>query len=95
MAIDRILFWTGFGVVVRVFQLGIEMRPFFHPKILWGYPLFGAVGGSFGYWVQGVDERQVAHLQERKQSILDKRARRAERLAAAQTETEASGSGAA
>ena len=73
------------------------MRPFLHPKLFWGYPLFGAVGGSFGYWVQGVDERQVAHLQERKQSILDKRARRAERIAAAaaQAEAEASGSGSA
>ncbi len=71
------------GLVVRVWQLGIEMRPFFNRKSLWAYPVFGAVGGSFGYWLQGVDDRQTRTLQERKQIILEKRARRAERQAAA------------
>jgi hypothetical protein len=59
------------------------MRPFFHRKSLWAYPVFGAVGASFGYWLQGVDERQTRLLQERKQAIMEKRARRAQREAAA------------
>lgn len=59
------------------------MRPFFNRKSLWAYPLFGGVGASFGYWLQGVDERQTKILQDRKAAILDKRARRAEREASA------------
>ncbi|KAK4155928.1 hypothetical protein C8A00DRAFT_31179 [Chaetomidium leptoderma] len=79
--VSRVVFWTGFGLVVRFWQLGIEMRPFFNRKSLWAYPLFGSVGASFGYWIQGVDERQTKMLQDRKQAILEKRARRAEREA--------------
>ncbi|KAL2266507.1 hypothetical protein VTJ83DRAFT_5859 [Remersonia thermophila] len=81
--VSRVVFWTGFGMVVRFWQLGIEMRPFFHRKLLWGYPVFGAVGASFGYWLQGVDERQTKMLEERKAAILEKRARRAAQRAAA------------
>jgi hypothetical protein len=69
------------GVAVRIWQLGIEMRPFFNKESLWVYPIFAGVGGSFGYWLQGVDERQQKILAERKQSIMEKRARRAQREA--------------
>ncbi|KAL2119195.1 hypothetical protein VTJ04DRAFT_6155 [Mycothermus thermophilus] len=85
--VSRVVFWTGFGLVVRFWQLGIEMRPFFHRKTLWAYPLFGAVGASFGYWLDGVDQRQTKMLEERKQAILEKRARRAAQRAAAAGET--------
>merc|ERR1712130_768914 len=27
--VNKILFWSGFGLAVRFWQLGIEMRPFF------------------------------------------------------------------
>ncbi|KAK4104699.1 hypothetical protein N658DRAFT_418903 [Parathielavia hyrcaniae] len=81
--VSRVVFWTGFGLVVRFWQLGIEMRPFFNRKALWAYPVFGGVGASFGYWLQGVDERQTKMLEERKQAILEKRARRAGREASA------------
>lgn len=67
------------GVAVRAWQLGLQMTSPLTRQHLWGYPVFAAVGGSFGYWLQGVDERQVAVLEERKQSILEKRARRAAR----------------
>lgn len=69
------------GVAVRVWQLGLEMRPFFNRSSLWAYPIFAGVGGSFGYWLQGVDERQSSMLQDRKAAILEKRARRAAREA--------------
>ncbi|KAL1871045.1 hypothetical protein VTK73DRAFT_2280 [Phialemonium thermophilum] len=78
--VSRILFWTGFGLATRFWQLGIEMRPFFNKESLWVYPIFGACGASFGYWLQGVDERQTAILSERKAALLEKRARRAQRL---------------
>ena len=58
------------------------MRPFFNKESLWAYPMFAAVGGSFGYWLTGVDNRQQKILMDRRNSLLEKRARRAEREAA-------------
>jgi len=58
------------------------MRPFFNKESLWVYPLFGGIGASFGYWLQGVDQRQQTILGARRTSLLEKRARRAEREAA-------------
>jgi hypothetical protein len=57
------------------------MRPFFNRGSLWAYPLFGGVGASFGYWMQGVDERQTQPLRDRTPPILPSRARRAARPA--------------
>ncbi|KAH0848616.1 NADH2 dehydrogenase 14K chain [Fonsecaea pedrosoi] len=81
--VHKILFWAGFGIATRFVQLGIEMRPFFQRGTLWVYPLFASIGGSFGYWLTGVEDRQVKLLQQRKQIIIEKRRRRAEREAAA------------
>lgn len=67
---------------MRFWQLGIEMRPFFAKKNLWTYPVYAAGGASFGYWLQGVDDRQTATLNERKAMLLEKRRRKAERDAA-------------
>jgi hypothetical protein len=57
------------------------MRPFFQRGTLWVYPLFASIGGSFGYWLKGVEDRQVKLLQQRKEIIIEKRRRRAEREA--------------
>ena len=54
------------------------MRPFFNRESLWVYPLFASVGGSFGYWLQGVEKRQLRVLGERRDSLLEKRRRRAQ-----------------
>ena len=64
-------------------QLGIEMRPFFqnNASLVW-YPVFGTIGASFGWWLNGVEQRQVALLQQRKSILIEKRKRRAEREAA-------------
>lgn len=58
------------------------MRPFFNRESLWAYPLFGAVGGSFGYWLTGVESRQMKLLEDRRQNLLEKRRRSAERAKA-------------
>jgi len=79
--VHKILFWAGFGIATRFAQLGIEMRPFFQRGTLWAYPLFASIGGSFGYWLQGVEYRQMKLLQQRKEIIIEKRRRRAEREA--------------
>ncbi len=71
------------GLAVRFWQVGIEMRPFFNRSSLWAYPAYALGGASFGYWLQGVDDRQSKVLSERKAFLLQKRARMAERDAAA------------
>lgn len=55
------------------------MRPFFNRSGLWAYPVFAAVGGSFGYYLEGVSQRQMQILKDRKEKLLEKRQRRAER----------------
>lgn len=64
------------GIAVRLWQLGIEMRPMFAKESLWVYPLFAGIGGSFGYWLQGVDNRQLKMLAQRREAIMEKRRRR-------------------
>jgi hypothetical protein len=70
-------------LAVRFWQVGIEMRPFFNKGSLWVYPVYAAGGASFGYWLQGVDDKQTALLEERKDKLLEKRARKAARDAEA------------
>lgn len=62
--------------------MGIEMRPFFNKSSLWAYPAYALGGASFGYWLQGVDDRQKETLSGRKSILLEKRARKAEKEAA-------------
>jgi hypothetical protein len=52
------------------------MRPLLGKESLWAYPLFAGVGGSFGYWIQGVESRQLKMLAERREAILEKRRKR-------------------
>lgn len=55
------------------------MRPLFQRNLLWAYPLFAGIGASFGYYLEGIHERQVDILTERKERLLAKRKRRDER----------------
>ncbi|KAK3213606.1 hypothetical protein GRF29_28g453393 [Pseudopithomyces chartarum] len=82
--VHKVLFWSGLGVGVRLWQLGIEMRPLFNRESLWVYPVFAGIGGSFGYWLMGVEQRQWRVLADRRDALLEKRARRKEREEAAQ-----------
>lgn len=67
------------GVAVRLWQLGIEMRPFFYREGLFAYPVYGAIGASFGYWLQGMEDNQMRYLGETRDRLIEKRRRRAER----------------
>lgn len=58
------------------------MRPFFVKEGLWAYPVFAGFGASFGYWLTGVEQRQMQVLADRRDRLLEKRKRRAEREAA-------------
>ncbi|KAI5289877.1 hypothetical protein KEM52_000638 [Ascosphaera acerosa] len=77
--VNSVLFWGGFGVLARMWQLGIQKRPIVEVPKLWVYGLFGGLGGTVGYWLQGVEDRQLAMLAERKAVLLAKRARQAAR----------------
>ncbi|RDA92339.1 hypothetical protein CP533_4388 [Ophiocordyceps camponoti-saundersi (nom. inval.)] len=74
---DEKVTMINIGAAVRFWQVGIEMRPFFNKESLWVYPVYALGGASFGHWLQGVDDRQTAKLQERKETLLRKRARHA------------------
>ncbi|KAF2646193.1 hypothetical protein P280DRAFT_485922 [Massarina eburnea CBS 473.64] len=74
--VHKVLFWSGLGVGVRLWQLGIEMRPLFNRESLWVYPVFAGIGGSIGYWLMGVEQRQYKLLADRRDALLEKRARR-------------------
>ena len=67
------------GIAARLWQLGIEMRPLFNKESLWVYPVYAGIGGSFGYWLMGVEHRQYQYLAGRRDTLLEKRARRKER----------------
>ena len=62
-----------------MWAMGIEMRPLFNKNGLWAYPVYAAAGGSFGYWLTGVEKRNNQVLVDRRNSLLEKRRRRAER----------------
>ena len=66
---------------MRLWALGIEMRPLFSRRNLWIYPIYAGIGGSFGYWLQGVEERQNQIIADRRDRLLEKRKRREEREA--------------
>ncbi|KAF7195642.1 hypothetical protein HII31_02960 [Pseudocercospora fuligena] len=77
--VNKILFWSGFGLAVRFWQLGIEMRPFFQRENWIIYPIYGTLGASFGYWLQGVENNQMRYLGDARQRLIEKRRRRQER----------------
>ncbi|KAF2653863.1 hypothetical protein K491DRAFT_633174 [Lophiostoma macrostomum CBS 122681] len=81
--VHKILFWSGLGIVTRMYQLGIELRPLFNKESLWVYPVYASIGGSFGYWLMGVEQRQFKMLADRRDALLEKRARRKARDEAA------------
>jgi hypothetical protein len=51
----------------------MEMRPLFNKESLWAYPVYAAVGGSIGYWLQGIEERQSKVLADRRDRLIEKR----------------------
>lgn len=55
------------------------MRPFFARENWVIYPIYGGLGASFGYWLQGIEQRQMRYLADTRERLLEKRRRRAER----------------
>lgn len=55
------------------------MRPLFARQSLYVYPIYASIGGAFGYWLTGVEQRQLKLLTDRRDRLLEKRRRQAER----------------
>ena len=55
------------------------MRPFFSTQNWLVYPIYGGLGASFGYWLQGVEDKQMRYLSEARERLTERRRRRAER----------------
>lgn len=55
------------------------MRSFFSRQEVLKYGIYGGLGASFGYWLQGAEENQMRYLSETRNRLLEKRRRRAER----------------
>ena len=55
------------------------MRPLFNKESLWVYPIYAGAGASFGYWLMGVEQRQFKVLTDRREALLEKRRRAAQR----------------
>lgn len=51
------------------------MRPFLARDTLIHYPIYAAITGSFGYWMMGVEQRQMKLLKGRREALLEKRRR--------------------
>ncbi|KAI9894124.1 MAG: hypothetical protein M1814_004895 [Vezdaea aestivalis] len=84
---NKILFWGSFGLAVRLWANGLQMRSFWSREMMIAYPCFTAIGAAFGYWMQGVDERQMKLLMDRKELLLAKRQRRTDRESKETAET--------
>jgi hypothetical protein len=61
-----------------MWQLGLEMRPFFNKESPRAYPAFGAVGGS----LMRIENKHMRIMGKRRERLLMRRQRRAEREAA-------------
>ena len=55
--------------------MGIEMRPLITKGSLWAYPWYAGIFGSFGWWLTGVETRQLHWIEKRKTLFLEKKAR--------------------
>lgn len=73
-----------------MWALGIEMRPLITKRGLFlVYPIYAGIGGSFGYWLQGVEQNQDKVIADRRDRLLEKRKRRDEREGKVSGETAA------
>lgn len=79
LALCDVLILCATGIAVRLWALGIEMRPLFTRREIWIYPLYAGIGGSFGYWLQGIERKQNDIIADRIETLLEKRRRQLER----------------
>ncbi|KAK6533401.1 hypothetical protein TWF694_002347 [Orbilia ellipsospora] len=75
---SSILFYAFFGAATRFVQLGIQRRPHYPPSERLAYPLYMSVAIAAGLYLDSIEERHAAILEDRKKSLLEKRARREE-----------------
>ncbi|KAK6526821.1 hypothetical protein TWF281_010019 [Arthrobotrys megalospora] len=79
---SSIAFYAFFGAATRFMQLGIQKRPHHLPSEAVAYPLYMSVCVGIGMWLDSVEDKHMALLQDRKKLLIEKRARREEELRA-------------
>ncbi|EGX53844.1 hypothetical protein TWF569_007663 [Orbilia oligospora] len=77
---SSIAFYAFFGAAARFMQLGIQKRPHYLPSEAIAYPLYMSISIGAGLWLDSVEDKHMALLQDRKKVLIEKRARREEEL---------------
>ncbi|BFZ55834.1 hypothetical protein PYCC9005_002875 [Savitreella phatthalungensis] len=67
--------WSAFGMLTRSFQLALQRKS--QTETLHVTGVYAAVFGGVGYYLYNAEQRQKVLLQEKKEALLESRARRA------------------
>ncbi|CAE6393892.1 unnamed protein product [Rhizoctonia solani] len=65
--LGNVIGFGAFGVAARAWQLGIQKRNLFQTP--GAYLLSGGVFGAIGYWLVGVEERQVELITQKRKEL--------------------------
>ncbi|PWN20005.1 hypothetical protein BCV69DRAFT_241326, partial [Microstroma glucosiphilum] len=68
-----VLGWASVGFLTRCYQLGLQKRNIF--ENFGGHAMLMAAFGGVGYWAHGLEARQGALIQAKKEQILRNRER--------------------
>ncbi|KAG8982762.1 hypothetical protein FRB95_007604 [Tulasnella sp. JGI-2019a] len=69
--LSNVLGFAAFGVGTRMFQLGLQKRPLTAGPA--AYAAAAAAFGAFGYWVDGVEIRQLQMIHEKEDMLRERR----------------------
>jgi len=69
--LGNVLGFGAFGIAARAWQLGIQNRYIFQAP--GSYILSGSVFGAIGYWLVGVEERQIYLLAQKRKEMAERR----------------------
>ncbi|KAJ2783772.1 hypothetical protein H4R18_001524 [Coemansia javaensis] len=65
---------VGIGMFTGMYSMGLQKRPVLRPHFSYG--IYSAVGAFLGYQVFSIRERRRGRILERRDMLLEKRARR-------------------
>ncbi|EWC48593.1 hypothetical protein DRE_01815 [Drechslerella stenobrocha 248] len=75
---SSLAFYAFYGAACRWMQLSIQRRPHVLQAEAIAYPLYMTVCVGAGMYFDGIEDRHMAFLEQKKQSLLEKRRRREE-----------------
>lgn len=65
--LGNVIGFGAFGIAARAWQLGVQKRNLF--QLPGAYLLSGGVFGAIGYWLVGVEERQVELIAQKRKEL--------------------------